>query len=69
MLDGVEMNESNNGVRGPPPVNADDDQTALYDDERSNTANANGHLPLADTDGDLSPEFAGRLQSALKAFT
>ena len=59
-MDDGEMNASN-GVVGP--VNADDDQTDLYDDR----SNANGPLPMAD--GDLSPEFAGRLQSALRAFT
>ena len=39
-----------------------DDQNDIFNDRR----NANGHPPMAD--GELSPEFAGRLQSALNAY-
>lgn len=39
-----------------------DDQDDIFNDGR----NANGDLPMAD--GEVSPEFAGRLQSALRAY-
>ena len=55
-LDG-EMNASN----GVGPVTAVDQNGSF-----NNRRNANGHSQLAD--GELSPEFAGRLQSALTAY-
>ena len=57
-----DMSGGMNASNGFRPVNAVD-QNGSFNDQRI----ANGHLPMAD--GELSPEFAGRLQSALTAYT
>ena len=58
MSDGMDgVLHSSNGVG---PMTADDQEAFFHDG-----SNANGHLSMAD--GEVSPEFAGRLQSALNA--
>ena len=60
MADGMDggMNASN----GIGSMHADADEDMFHDGR-----NAHGHLPMAD--GEVSPEFAGRLQSALNGYT
>lgn len=63
MADGM-VNASNGVVLGS--MNGDD-QDEILDNGSTNNANAHDHHHLSIADGDVSPEFEGRMRSALNA--